>query len=342
MRKLATIRRILSLDPIEGADAIEVALVDGWRTVVKKGEFRVGDLAVYFEIDSWIPKAIAPFLFKGKSYEGVEGARLQTVRLRGQISQGLLLPMSCLPPEYLSDQLPDEGFDASNLLGVRLWEPPPPKQQGFTGGRPAGNFPPFLRKTDQERIQNLRRELGVWAEAGEQWEVTEKLDGTSFTAFRYEGRVGVCSRNFEIKPDAEGDAFPGLYWQVANETGLLDLIPDGFAVQGEIVGPGIQGNKYQLHTPTLFVFDVFDIARQRYLFPQERRDWLTLHRISIQHVPILVLYSRTPYRIDDALTFADGLSVLAPVPREGLVFKHMARSLSWKAISNAWLLKFKA
>ena len=94
MRKLATIRRIADIQPIEGADAIEVAVVDGWRVVVKKDEFTVGDLAMYLEIDSWVPHELAPFLSKGhepREYNGVKGERLKTIRLRGTTSQGLLL-----------------------------------------------------------------------------------------------------------------------------------------------------------------------------------------------------------------------------------------------------------
>ena len=96
-RKMATIRRIDTIGPIEGADAIEVATVGGWKVVVKKGDFAPGDLAVYCEIDSFIPTKIAPFLTKPdhypKVFEGVEGERLKTVRLRKTLSQGLLLPL---------------------------------------------------------------------------------------------------------------------------------------------------------------------------------------------------------------------------------------------------------
>jgi RNA ligase (TIGR02306 family) len=340
MRKLASIRTIDELTPIDDADTIECATVGGWRTVVKKGEFKVGQLAVYFEIDSWIPKTVAPFLCKGKTYEGIEGARLKTVRLRGQLSQGLLLPLQGLIDplalEFGATSLTD-GFDLTEDLGIKLWEPPPPKQQGFTGGKPKGNFPAFLRKTDQERIQNLKRELQRWQ--GERWEITEKLDGTSFTAYRHNGEVGVCSRNFELKADEAIGCFPGLYWQVANDLQLLDLIPDGYAVQGEIIGPGIQGNKYKLDRPQLFVFDVFSIAEQRYLAPEHRRLWCAVR--GLQHVPVLGPDAITPPSIDEVVAFAEGKSQLADVEREGLVFKHVSQPLSYKAISNAWLLAEK-
>lgn len=99
MRALASIRKINKVMPIEGADAIEVASVDGWQVVIKKGEFKAGDIAIYFEIDSWMPTEMAPFLSKGKEpneFNGIKGERLRTLKLRGTISQGLLLPISIL------------------------------------------------------------------------------------------------------------------------------------------------------------------------------------------------------------------------------------------------------
>jgi len=151
MRNLVTIRTISDIQPIPGADAIDVATVDGWKLVVKKGEFQVGEQAVYFEIDSWIPTEIAPFLSKGKEpreYNGVKGEKLRTVKLRGQVSQGLLLPLSQFP--QLANVAEDTNLD--ELLGVQKYEAPIPS---CLAGSVRGNFPSFLRKTDSERVQNL-------------------------------------------------------------------------------------------------------------------------------------------------------------------------------------------
>lgn len=179
MRKLATIRRIDEIRPIPEADAIECAVVGGWTVVVRKGEFKVGDLAIYIEIDSWVPHTIAPFLSKGhepREYEGVIGERLKTAKLRGQISQGLLLPVE---QEYIHDEddvdyeelafiiskpgklneatgivesstfiRVSEGQDVSEFLGIIKWDAPIPAQ---LAGQVKGNFPGFIRKTDQER-----------------------------------------------------------------------------------------------------------------------------------------------------------------------------------------------
>jgi len=155
-RKLATIRTIDDIRPIADADAIECAVVGGWTVVIKKGSFSVGDTAVYCEIDSWIPTSMAPFLSKGKEprvYEGIAGERLRTVKLRGQVSQGLLLSLDDVIPGTHSF---DVGADVTEYLGIVKYDPPLP---ACLGGIAKGNFPSFIPKTDQERCQNLVSEI---------------------------------------------------------------------------------------------------------------------------------------------------------------------------------------
>lgn len=167
-RKLASIQKIEEIKPIEGADAIEAYRVLGWWVVSKKDEFKVGDLVCYFEIDSWIPHELAPFLSKGnepREYNGVKGERLRTIRLRGQVSQGLLLPIHTVWTKHVdfhkfpeantwdwqSDWTDDEviGLDVTAILGIQKWEAPLPAQ---LQGQAKGTFPTSLiPKTDQER-----------------------------------------------------------------------------------------------------------------------------------------------------------------------------------------------
>lgn len=156
-RKMATIRRIDAINPIENADAIEVATVGGWKVVCQKGLYKAGDLVVYCEIDSWIPTEVAPFLSKGQEpheYNGVKGERLRTVRLRGQISQGLLLPFSEIIETWddgvllSNEDLYNEGEDVSEILGIQKYEPPIP---ACLAGEVKGLFPSFIPKTDEER-----------------------------------------------------------------------------------------------------------------------------------------------------------------------------------------------
>ena len=338
-RKLASVRKIADIQPIPGADAIDVATVDGWKVVVKKGEFQAGERAVYFEIDSWIPKDVAPFLNKGRTYNGVEGERLRTVKLRGQVSQGLLLPISQfakLDPRdcnwYLTihdtDYLED-GDDLTDALCIQKYEKPLP---GALVGVAKGNFPSFLRKTDQERVQNMTRALRCWEDEGAVWEITEKLDGSSMTCYLYEGVFGVCSRNYDLE-ETEGNTF----WTVARRD-LDGFVPEGFAVQGELVGPGIQGNKYGLDAPDFFVFDVWDIKESRYLTPADRR--LFCEKLGFNHAPVLETSFRASSDVASLLAMADGQSKIGSKPaREGLVFKNIASEDSFKVISNKWLLK---
>ena len=342
MRKLATIRRIDALTPIDGADAIECATVGGWKVVVKKGEYTVGDLAVYCEIDSWIPTELAAFLSKGKEpreFEGIKGERLRTVKLRGQLSQGLLLPLStvyCLSPTTEVDIM---GDDVSEPLGIVKYEAPIPAQ---LAGEVKGMFPGWIQKTDQERIQNLREELDYWLKEQHAWEVTEKLDGSSMTVYLRDGEFGVCSRNLELKPSETNSL-----WKVAVRNDLelkLRRANRNLALQGELIGEGIQGNPYKQKGQEFFLFDIYDIDTSKYLTPAERNAFVEEH--DIKHVPVLAFGAELTNTlgvnsIDGILKFAEGKSVMGMIgcEREGLVFKSETMQCSFKAISNKFLLK---
>ena len=348
MRKLATIRRIDEIRPIEGADAIEAAVVGGWVVVVKKDEFKAGDLAVYLEIDSWVPWDLAPFLSKGqepREYNGVKGERLRTVKLRGQVSQGLLLYVyNDITGTYLmiyNDELGEysltvaEGDDVTQELGVQKWEAPIPAQ---LVGDVEGPFPTVIPKTDQERIQNLTEQLKEWqGNLDFHWEVTEKLDGSSMTVFVHGDREGVCSRNWALK-ETEGNTL----WKVARREFLIDSIRNtgrNLALQGELIGEGIQGNAYKITGQDFYVFDIYDIDRGEYLTPLERKAFCDTH--GVKHVPIIAQPLVIQEWVTGLLTMADGTSMLNPkTAREGLVFKcNTPGGPSFKAISNKWLIK---
>lgn len=326
MRKMASIRKIDAIRPIEGADAIECAVVGGWTVVVKKGEFAVGDLAIYCEIDSWIPTELAPFLSKGKEpreYEGVKGERLRTVKLRGQLSQGLLLPCT--------DGI--EGDDVSELLNIRKWEMQVPAQ---LAGQVKGNFPSLIPKTDQERVQNLVKEIAVAVERGAEFEVTEKLEGSSMTCYVMNGggEFGVCSRNLDLKRD-ENNTF----WVVAIRDDIEEKMREfgeDFALQGELIGPGIQGNIYKLSKPEFYVFDVYNITAGKYLNPAERR--ALIDKMGLNHVPVLNTEYVLKHTVEDLLACAEGKSTLFNTEREGIVFKEVNGGMTFKAISNKYLL----
>ena len=348
MRKMASIRSIDNIEPITNADSIEVATVGGWKVVVKKGEFKTNDLVVYLEIDSWVPTSLAPFLSKGKEpkvFNGVEGERLRTVKLRGQISQGLLLPIDCTT---ISDGEGNvisvsEGDDVTEFLGIQKWERPLPTQ---LQGQAKGNFPSFIRKTDQERCQNLQKNIFVdWKDL--EWEISLKLDGSSLTGYYNNGETGICSRNLELMDNDENSG--NSFIRTFNSSGLKDAIKSigrNVAVQGEMMGEKIQGNRENLTGTILFIFDVFDIDNQQYMTPQDRLEFINLlfkNGYTGDIAPILnsktTLHNIGISNITDLLSFADGESINNPV-REGVVFKCVTNGdISFKAISNKFLLK---
>ncbi len=347
-RKMATIRRIDGVKPIPDANAICAYQVGGWWVVDSIGKYQVGDLAVYCEVDSFIPTTIAPFLTKPdhypKVFEGVQGERLRTVRLRGQLSQGLLMPLNTVFDNMPIEQrliadadLLIEGTDVSEDLGIKKYEAPIP---ACLAGEVKGMFPGFIPKTDQERIQNLSVELAEWVRLGYTFEITEKLDGTSMTAFMVDTVFSVCSRNLELKPNPDNSMFKAAVDQ--------DLGPKLFrtgrnlALQGELIGNGIQGNKYKLIGQEFRVFDIYDIDAKRYMTPIERKEFVTVN--DIKHVPVFQsAVSLDGLTIDMLLKHAEGKSVMGDITgpeQEGLVYKcNENPEVSFKCISNKFLLK---
>jgi RNA ligase (TIGR02306 family) len=332
MRKMATIRVVDGIAPIDGADAIETAVIGGWKVVVKRGEFTVGDRAVYLEIDSWVPTELAPFLSKGKEpreFNGVKGERLRTVKLRGQLSQGLLLDLDTALPFTNSFQ---DGDDVSEVLNIQKWERPMNAQ---LAGMARGNFPSVIPKTDQERVQNLVKEIA--ASVSLKFEVTEKLEGSSMTCYLIDGVFGVCSRNLDLKGTADNT-----FWQVARKEQIEEKMRstgDGdWAIQGELIGPGIQGNIYKLAEPKFCVFDVYNIQAGYYLLPVFRR--ALIDRMGLKHVPVLLVDKDLGVgSVDEILQWAEGRSKFnLTQEREGIVFKQVDGGMTFKAISNAYLL----
>jgi RNA ligase (TIGR02306 family) len=357
-RKLATIKKIAEIHPIEGADAIEVALVDSWKVVVRKEEVKVGSLVVYFEIDSWIPSYLAPFLSKGKPpkvYNEIEGEKLRTIKLRGQISQGLIINIDDiikLVPDF-ETKVPDikEDMDVTDILGITKWELP----SSMSSHETKGSFPSFIPKTDQERIQNLTKKFDKIKNCT--WEVTEKYDGSSMTVYvntvnkgkdNQETLEGVCSRNLDLKMevvDEHGNTTVNSYWEIAIREKLIEKIKASglnLALQGELVGVKIGPNIYKLTGRYFYLFDIYDIDNGRYYSPMERQEFAK--KYDIDHVPVLFNdYVIPEISVAELLIFAEGKSVLnGKVEREGIVFKNMTNDLflnSFKAISNKYLLK---
>lgn len=340
-RKLARTARVDALTPIDGADSIEAAHIGGWPVVVKKGEFQPGSICVYFEIDSFLPSGCPAWQFlvdkSSREFEGRRGHVLRAIKLRGQLSQGLLLSPAALP--QLSAVPLTPGQDVTDVLGVLKYERPVPAE---LSGIALGMFPSCVPKSDQERIQNLAAELSEWACDGEtEWEITEKLEGSSCTFAWLEDGLHVCSRNIDL-----ADSTTNSFWAAARALDIERHFQSRFrgrrlALQGELVGPGIQDNIYALKSTQFFLYNVYDIDEARWWLPSERQ--ALAQELGVPHVPVVEqALSLRSHTMASLLAMADGPSALRPQQaREGLVFKARNRAASFKAISNAYLLKQK-
>lgn len=357
-RKLVTIQKIEEIKPIPGADKIEALRIKEWWVVAQKGQgYEVGGRVLFFEIDSFLPDLPQyEFLKKGSSLkrqlvngEIKIGIRLKTIKLRGQISQGLVMPESVFPK---CDQITSKegkaryeeiypiGYDITEAMDVIKYEPPVPAE---LAGVAKGFFPSFLRKTDEERVQNIGDILK--SHIDEQFYVTEKLDGASMTVYKKDGALGVCSCNLEYK-----ESETNTLWKLAKEYDLLNQLPDNFAVQGECVGSSIQGNPYNMQDQDFFVYNVFDITKQEYLdydamklFCEERG--LSLVPLIDSNFYIDEFYTKA----ENLLAMAEGASYLnESVRREGIVIRPIVEKkemiggslqrFSFKVISNSYLL----
>lgn len=355
-RKLVTIRRIDEIKTHPNADALELAIISGWQCVVKKDEFKEGDLVSYFEIDSLIPISEEFEFLRGSSFikkewlkdifdEG-ECFRLRTIKLRKEISQGLVVPLPAKLKSY------PEGTDITVYYGVHKYDPPV-NSVGFNVGQPKGNFPSWGRKTDQERIQNLKKEFQEHYDNETKFEVTIKLDGSSLSfGISPEGEKVVCSRNLSLKLDSEDSKFVSMvnslgvfeheYFNLDKIECGVDCSPDitPMLIQGELIGEGIQGNKEKLTGNDFYVFDIYWPNSRSYLDVESR--YAIIENLGLKHAPILhksiTLKELGLHSIEDVLRYAEGKSLFAD-EREGVVFKSIDGKFSFKAISNKWLLK---
>jgi RNA ligase (TIGR02306 family) len=341
-RKLGSVRKIIDLTPIEGADKIELATIDGWKVVVAKDvNHKVGDLIVYCEVDSFLPiREEFEFLRKTsfKKMGDQEGFRLKTIRLRGQISQGLIVPLDVLLKHGVSSDDVFEGLDVTGTLGIVKYEPPIPAD---LAGKVKGLFPSFIRKTDEERVQNLASDYEKYRaqnKLGMKFYITEKLDGSSATFYLKDEVFSVCSRNLELI-ETEGNTF----WKVGRELELEDKLKTiGFNVclQGELIGEGIQGNPYKIKGQTVRFFNGFNIDTQENIPFLEFTE--ITQKLGLTTVPILDFDFDLPSSIDDMLEIAESPSNLnTNFGREGVVVRSYDRTISFKAISNQFLLNEK-
>ena len=386
MRKLAYIAEVASVNPIEGADRLEEVMLKGhgWRIVTAKGEFHIGDLGVMHEIDSFISATDERYAFlrdrclrKFVSKSGAvlrEGIRIKSIKLRGVVSQGLLMPLAKfpeiterMPNDYqisLSEEdnciapelLPVLDADVTALLKVEHYDEVKEQLQPSMGNAlnadAMGTFPSkYIPKTDEERIQNL----GDWFTTmkGRKWQVSCKHDGTSCTiafspSIDFDDPAVVCSRNLRLKKATASGEVP-IYWQMAFKYNILGKLAEAlvggmeYAVQGEIVGPGINGNRNKEKEASFKCFRIYDIANQKFLNPNETVAFCK--EFDIPHVDIIE--TDFPFfdkitTMEEALKFAEGKTAEGN-EREGIVCKTVDNGpyASFKIVSNKYLLSEK-
>ena len=325
--KLASIQVITDIRPIEGADRIEAASVLGYQTVIKKGEFRPGDLCVWHEPDTVAPeKPEYEFLRKQKF-------RLKVSRFKGQVSQGLALPLAILPAGTYA-----VGDDATELTGLRKYEKPLPHH---LVGVAKGGFPSWMPKTDEPNLRSFPEALAEFT--GRECVITQKVDGMSGTFYLRGGQFGVCTRNLELLDDPAS-----LFWRVAREQRLpeaLAALGGDFALQGEVYGEGIQSNHLGIKGVSFAAFNLFDITTHFYAGHQALAEFC-----KAQNVPMVREIWRGEFRftLPELVELAGAQDYAPGRPAEGIVIRPLeeARSrilesgrLSAKVISERYALK---
>ena len=344
MRKLASIQRIWKIEPIDGADRIELAHVLGWQCVVNKGQFREMDLAVYFEVDSFLPVAPEFEFLRATSYRKTdimgEGFRLRTMKFRGQISQGLLVPVSAFPLIPADVEL---GTDVTELLGVKKWEI---EERITTGGTMIGTLPYDIPHTDETRVQAEPRLINEFA--GLDYYISTKMDGSSHSVGIDENGFHVTGHNYEYKDDGNSP-----FYELIKSIGLQEKMEafvanhnlSVFTIQGELCAPGIQKNRLKLSKPAWYVFTIRENGKRVGL----KRMLEICEILGLESVPIEEVGTDLPAKyptVEALLERADG-NYPKGGKKEGIVIRPtepvycelISAALSMKVVSNKYLLK---
>ncbi len=329
-RKLASIQKVNNIAPHPNADKLEIATVLGWQVIVKKGEFKVGDIGVYCETDSLMP-AIPQFDFlKHHNY------RIKISRLRGCISQGILFPITILPETHRNEVI---GTDVTAVLGITKYENIVPLMMN---GEEADPFPGFIFKTDKLRLQSypdlLQRNKGKY------FSLSEKIDGTSATYYWHEGKFGVCSKELDIRESAKN-----LYWWIAQKYDIkakLKELGNSVAIQGEIWGATVQGNYLEAKERKFSVYDIFNIQTSKYTAHSHL--YKICHDLKLDTVPFLKVITLNQ-TLEELVNMANISSTINPNKlAEGIVFTALEEDtdielgrLGFKVINPVYELQLK-
>lgn len=364
MRKLASIQKVIDVQPIKDADTIEVITVLGWKVVVKKDTFKIGDLCAYFEIDSLLPDLLMfEFLRPSSWKEKLNAYKLKTIKLRGQVSQGLALPLG----EFVGyiDNLKDlkEGDDLTEALKIEKYEPPVvDTNEGQSKG-----YNWEIEKTDETRVQSdpnlINNMLGL------PYYISLKLDGTSATYILSlkdgEPDFNVCSRNVCFKKYNENKQENGSiettlnenkYWTMARNYNLEEQVLEYYnktgkrlAFQGELIGESIQENKMNIKGRDLYIFNVLETDdNNNFIKLEYEKAKEIVNQFGLKFVPIVEIGDSFNYQtVDELLERARGNycdynefpNAKENQPQEGLVIRTLDSKQSFKVINNEFLLK---
>lgn len=374
MRKLVTAQRVKNLEPIIGADLIEKATIEGWECVVKKGDFNIGDMCIYCEIDSILPERPEFEFLRPRKF------RIKTIKLKNTISQGIIFPLNIIKiiePSFNISEI-KEGDDLQEVMGVKKWDPEQEsitvekepefndknefvraykkykyftvrflkKLFGIPTGTASDDFPSYVPKTDENRVQTSQR--GLETHKGKRAYVTEKLEGSSTTYITIKSKGNflkrlfskqpmkfiVCSRNRIVNNRADDRWVIADKYSISRKMGALGR---NFAIQGELIGPKVQGNLYELPERDFRMYLAYDIDEKRYFTLSELKD--LANELQIIGVPLLdenhIVHTDTKAYVDLSI----GNSKLnSKKKREGIVIRLAEENYSFKSINPEYLL----
>jgi RNA ligase (TIGR02306 family) len=334
--------KVTDIKPIDGADNIELVVVNGWNCISKKGEYKAGDLAVIATTDAIIPQALSDEI--GVTNYLRKGGRVRTIKLRGVYSECLIIPLhDAMDPKLLSE----EGKDLMDELGIYKYEPPV-KMVQLAGGRKIKykdnpNFHVYYKFPNFKNVPNLfnendeveitRKIHGTNARYGivkksklSLWDKVRKFFGNEWA--EYEFIYG--SHNVEKGSDTQGFYDTDVWRTITDRYDIKnslwahvkiwyspELIGTGFIIYGEIYGKGIQKNyEYGLDDIKFAGFDVEINGKYESVY----RSDATFAHLKLDYVPILYrgFWSQ---EVQDAFTFNQFIDN-TKVPHEGIVIKH--------------------
>jgi len=319
---LAKVVQITGIRPIKGANSIQIYLIPGWQVIDKIGAYSVGDLAIYCMINTVFPGDFALTSF-------LKGERLKTKKILGELSQGLLLPVSAVSHPVQEEE------DLTSELQLRKWVPST-ELDLYSTEVSRVPFPDFVPKTNEERVQNRSQTL-IRLE-GVPITITEKRDGTSVSYIFFQGRFLIGGRNcVHISPGPSTRH----YFEMAERYDFaqkMTLLKRNIALQGEITGPKISGNRHGIKENQFHLFNIYSIDESRYL-PWDQVVAICAE-LEVPHVRVIYrgLLPAEQLNVEYFLGLAEQERYENGQLAEGIVVK--TDQTSFKAISNKYLLKY--